>query len=1256
MVARGFVMIGWLGNRLRRQAGQPVIEFGDTSIVVRKSASSRVDGDGVATHPLEAACIPLLEQMEDDALAVSDSDGWVIPWSSLYTALRHSEYSALVGILGIPQQEDVFPVLESSQSLADADFTIKIAGWRDSQGRRLTDLERFGGLITYQARTALLSCEAWELTRKVTEFAKRSALDRNPDFHRQCWGEIRKCAISAKAGLDSFLLGTVVLTPEKLDLRLRRSDVAGTKLVEVEPRFQEAPAGWIDHFDRLSIVPKRYDIPTESGIVQVVITPAVRTVLQEIKKLPGRRVVGARAEAFLLNPFGALGDDAAKVLDPNQIEEAKTAAGIAFDHFIAKVERDPAGALTCVSLVVESLVAGNPLSETRKFVDERELSSFIGQARARLASGMQVFAWQGYEFELLGDTELQLDNLEEALDEFRKPRWLVDHSSVYDLSNYYSRIEGIGVDKPYHSPFIAKKVEGEGWIPENVVSLVAWKPEGASEPVAIPFTKEIEERIRSQVEKARRDGKSDFEFKELGGAIKVTEAEALLATFANVSSEIASKSFDPEKAGKGNEKPGPRRALLLRSNILTVDYEESRRDLMQDAIAQPRVPRALRRSTELKQHQTDGLAWLQHRFSKAPDLCRGVILADDMGLGKTLQVLSLVLDALDRDVTLDPVLIIAPVALLENWKDELVKFFDVNPSIMLMAYGADLAKIRVPREQVDLRLQQEGLVKFLRPGWIGSSRIVLTTYETLRDLEFSFAAQRWSIMVCDEAQKIKNPNALVTRAAKKQSAKFRIACTGTPVENSLADLWCLFDFVQPGLLGALNDFGQIYRRPIEAQTGEERQRIEELRAKVEPQILRRLKKDVAKDLKLKIVDEGCRRLPISVHQRALYSQAIDRFQKRSSDVAGNPFSNHLTLLQYLRLVCTDPRKYGLNEFQAEPVKNYRAKSPKLDWLLRSLASIQRKKEKAIIFCEFRVIQRLLRHYIEEEFGLTPDIINGDTTAAASHIASRQKRIKLFQESPGFGVIILSPVAVGFGLNIQAANHVIHFTRTWNPAKEDQATDRAYRIGQERDVYVYYPTVHAEDFTTFDVQLDRLLTSKRSLAEDMLNGAGDINPRDFDLNDLSPGDTPVHSDAVLTIDDVAGMRPDYFECLIARLWQSKGFGHVYRTPASFDDGVDVVAIGTGGELVQCKSSTVTDARLGWEAIKDVVTGEASYKYRHPGVEFLRVCVTNSYFNENAKRHAELNKVQLVDRDGLDALLKRYPVSLLDVERLLFPTWQ
>ena len=573
-----------------------------------------------------------------------------------------------------------------------------------------------------------------------------------------------------------------------------------------------------------------------------------------------------------------------------------------------------------------------------------------------------------------------------------------------------------------------------------------------------------------------------------------------------------------------------------------------------------------------------------------------------MGLGKTFQLLTLMAWAIERDPGVEPMLVVAPVSLLENWKEEAAKFFRPGALLILTAYGDELAKLRVATTSIDARLRNEdGLTKFLRPGWLGDARIVLTTYETLRDLEFSFATQRWSMMVCDEAQKIKNPAAMVTRAAKKQNVAFKIACTGTPVENTLADLWCLFDYVQPGLLGALNDFGRRYRKPIEAKTDEEKARVEELRKLIAPQILRRTKAEVAKDLPRKIVVEPCRRLPLSAKQRELYGRAIELFKRRNDPGANVPFKNHLGLLHYLRLICTDPRRHGLDVFKPEPLADYRSRAPKLDWLLTELKGIARKDEKVIVFCEFRNIQRLLQHYIEEAFRIRPDIVNGDTAASASHAQSRQKRIKAFQEKPGFGVIILSPVAVGFGVNIQAANHVVHYTRTWNPAKEDQATDRAYRIGQTRDVYVYYPVVHADDFTTFDVKLDRLLELKRSLANDMLNGSGDLKPGEFGLDDVAPPDTPITEEPV-KLGTALAMNWEYFEALAAVLYAKRGF-EAYRTPATKDNGVDVVALPRSegkGKLVQAKTSGTGDAALDWDAVKEVVGGHAFYAKQFPNV--------------------------------------------------------
>jgi SNF2 family DNA or RNA helicase/Holliday junction resolvase len=778
--------------------------------------------------------------------------------------------------------------------------------------------------------------------------------------------------------------------------------------------------------------------------------------------------------------------------------------------------------------------------------------------------------------------------------------------------------------------------------------------------VAVPATTDALGKLRDALAKAEAEGADTLEVPWLPQPMTVEEAKDIASTFDEVLDEVKDKKFDPEqKAAERKEKLGAKKTLILRSNIEVVDYEELRREALLAFPSEPEDPQGLSYDFTLLPHQRQGLAWLQHLYkSQVEHQVRGAVLADDMGLGKTFQLLAFMAWLVEKDPNVAPMLVVAPVSLLENWKEEAGKFIRPDLLPILTAYGDLLAPLRVPREAIDIRLRTEdGLVRFLKPDWVGNAKVVLTTYETLRDLEFSFAAERWSVMVCDEAQRIKNPAAMVTRAAKKQNVAFKVACTGTPVENTLADLWCLFDFIQPGLLGALNDFGQRYRKPIEAKNDEECARVEELRTRISPQILRRTKAEVAKDLPRKIVVEECRRLPLSTFQRNLYAKAIEDFKKRNDPAASVPFKNHLGLLQYLRLVCTDPRRYGLTAFKPEPLIEYREKAPKMHWLLGQLQRISDKGEKAIVFCEFRNMQRLLQYYIEQTFKVRADIINGDTTAAAGHAASRQKRIGAFQEKPGFGVIVLSPVAVGFGVNIQAANHVIHYTRTWNPAKEDQATDRAYRIGQRKDVYVYYPVVTAEDFATFDVKLDQLLAEKRELASDMLNGSGDLSPSEFEIAEIIPGGLSGDIQEQIDLEVALRMEWRHFEGLAAVLWSKQGYDLCYCTPSSNDHGVDVVAIaGDHGVLIQTKTSSNEGIKLGWETVKDLVAGEAFYRRRHPNVEFKKVGLSNQFFNAQAYEQADLNDVTLIDQTILSNLLRQYSVTMLELERLLYTEWE
>ncbi|MFO1377186.1 MAG: DEAD/DEAH box helicase [Steroidobacteraceae bacterium] len=1138
MVAQGAGVMRWFGRGVRESgaAGWRADAHADGIVYSRTTDGTSIDA---------ALFSATLAQWQDDGHVLAVEEGrWCIPWSAVYRVLRDPGYAVDATALGIPAIIGLAPKLVSRGALIDADFLIAIAGWVDADGQSVNDVTLTGAHARTAAASGILPERTWAILQRVGEFVRRSDAERNDLSHRLAWGEIRQLAVDAGARLDHFLQHTVVLSPERLHIGLRRGEGDGSTLVEVIPGFDGCPDSWLERFDFHSNVQDRYDLPTPHGIVQVIVRPEVKAVLQQIKRMPGRRAAGPRAEAFVANPFAALGAEASAVIDPEQFERERVRAGLVFDRFTAYVTpaTDLFGAE--IGLVIESGVGEGATSEHVPFASQDEARAFVEGARRALEAGYQLCSWNEYELELRGDSPGQLDVLEQAIAAGRMdvPHGTPGNSAtltaqtVYDLSVYSGRIKGIGIEKPYASPYIARKNDGDGWFPSNLVRMIELPPERpGGPPTYVPLDDPALKRLAAAVKQADEGGAGTVRIPGTNIDIPVVDAGGIVNVFTRAAEQAETGQLEKDLQ-KAERKP--RKGLLIKPNVSTKDYIEQRNEALGIDRQPVDLPAALRPSVQLKAHQLEGVAWLQHLFRHSPDDCRGAVLADDMGLGKTLQLLTLIAWAHERDSTLPPALIVAPVALLENWRDEIQKFLNDRTLPLLEVYGDTLASLRVPKEQIDEQLKADGLVRFLKPGWVGRAKVVLTTYETLRDLEFSFAAEKWSIVVCDEAQKVKNPNALVTRAVKKQNARFRVACTGTPVENTLADLWCLFDFVQPGLLGALNEFGQQYRRPIEAETEDEKERVDELRGIIAPQILRRLKKDVAKDLPKKIERDDCKRLPMTPAQRSLYSKAVAQFGQRHDPSVSTPFRNPLGLLHYLRLVCTDPQPYGLSGFRAEPLHLYRTQAPKLDWLLAILHEIRARGDKALVFCEFKDIQRLLRHYIAEELGYAADIINGETASSSKSDQSRQKRIKAFQQQAGFGVIILSPLAVGFGVNIQAANHVIHYTRTWNPAKEDQATDRAYRIGQQKDVYVYCPVVAAEDFKTFDVKLDELIAYKRKLGDDMLNGTGDIGAGEFDVGEVGPPGAGPSGPRELSFDDVLRMNARVFEAYVAALWLRK----------------------------------------------------------------------------------------------------------------------
>lgn len=1233
-------------RRTERLFGAPDAE----SLVFMISASPPDDEHWVVESPL---AVHVLNQLASEGFASEKSQCYCIDWDDLYSVLESGEFENSIHHLGLPKMGALRPRLRSANSLDDDDFEVAIEGWLDEQGR--TDVQKVGAIARTATGYQLLPRASYALSKAISDFW--ALPERSAESNRLHWSRIRALALRANAGLDQFLASTVVLTPEKLIIKLANKRIGGSDVVEVQPWFAGAPDGWLRAFDVAGGVRDRYQIATDEGLTEVQITPKVKTVLKAVKAMPGRRASGSMAEKFLHNPFATLGIDANDVIDEQQFENARREAGIEFQRFAARV-RMRGSELEEVAVVVETLGEQRRESVLELFDLAEDLKAFISRVETKLQMGFELCEWRGHHLQFTGDTSEQIEVLRAAYIEWTKPRVVIRAVDVLDLSRYSQRVAGIGVQRRVISPYIPNQAAGDPWFPET--------PLGAHNiAVSVPlddgrtFELIVDPRVRDTIEAAVKEaedaGRDKIEVPGHSGVVSVSVARAILKEM-----ETHYSKSKPTNRNQREKTPvHQRQELLLRANIGATEFSEERAlDLKVNPGFAPQLPRCLLPGVTLKNHQLFGIAWMQHLFSRSPDQCRGAVLADDMGLGKTLQLLALIFRALEKDPSLEPVLIVAPVSLLENWREEAERFFGKDRPLMLTLYGDTLHSLRAPRSAIDEELVSKGIIRFLKTGWRGDAKIVLTTYETLRDLEFSLAMERWSIMVCDEAQKIKNPAAMVTRAAKKQNVRFRIACTGTPVENTLADLWCLFDFIQPGLLGSLNEFGATYRRPIECETEEQRARVEQLRQLIDPQILRRTKKDVASDLQPKVVVKEPRTresqelnaviLKLSEYQRMLYGNALELFKLRSDPSRSVPFKNHLGLLQYLRKICISPSEYG-ERLEGRSLATLFEENPKLEWLARALGEIRAKSEKAIVFCEFRDVQLMLAHVIEQVFRFRPDIINGDTEASARSVDSRQKRIKRFQNMAGFGVIVLSPLAVGFGVNIQAANHVIHFSRTWNPAKEDQATDRAYRIGQTKPVYVYYPVVCADDFTTFDLKLHRLLERKRTLSDDMLNGSGDLSPTDF--KEIVDVDDRVF-DEQITCDHLPDLSPQELEALVAALWKKIGFRTVQLIGGAGDGGIDVIAKTVDkGALIQCKCSVTEGARLSWDAIKDVVAGEARYKFENPGVDFKKVAVTNQFFNENAKFQAQLNSVELVDQQTLADLLQKYRVVRGEIEMVL-----
>ncbi|MDM8520446.1 DEAD/DEAH box helicase [Anaerolineales bacterium HSG6] len=463
-------------------------------------------------------------------------------------------------------------------------------------------------------------------------------------------------------------------------------------------------------------------------------------------------------------------------------------------------------------------------------------------------------------------------------------------------------------------------------------------------------------------------------------------------------------------------------------------------------------PKALQAT--LRPYQQYGFSWMH--FLRQSGL--GACLADDMGLGKTIQTISLLQRDKQDGLLSGPSLLVCPTSVVANWEREVEQF---APNLSTMIH------------QGPQRLKGKKFVTQAK-----SVDMVLTSYPVVRrDLD-SLKQVKWYGVILDEAQNIKNPEAKQTQAIRKMPAQFRLALTGTPVENRLSELWSIMEFLNPGYLGNRKSFRNDFARPIERHHDEAV--TERLKNMVSPFILRRVKTDptVIQDLPDKVErKEYCN---LSQEQATLYEAVVkDALEAINEAESIKRKGLVLGMLMKLKQICNYPGQF-LHEFdksapQVDPQKAI-SRSGKLERLTEMLEEIVSVGDKTLIFSQFSEMGGFLQSYLQQQFGLPTMFLYGGTSAK-----KRKQMVNRFQEDDGPPIFILSLKAGGTGLNLTQANHVFHFDRWWNPAVEDQATDRAFRIGQTKNVQVHKFVCVG----TLEEMIDDMISSKKALADSVV---------------------------------------------------------------------------------------------------------------------------------------------------------------------------
>ncbi|MBZ6382843.1 SNF2-related protein [Sphingomonas sanguinis] len=626
-----------------------------------------------------------------------------------------------------------------------------------------------------------------------------------------------------------------------------------------------------------------------------------------------------------------------------------------------------------------------------------------------------------------------------------------------ETQQFSERVSGIDIWRKPVLPWI--KPKPNSWLPEAFGLRIGDPPDDRMVEIK---PEDIAPAVEA-VENALREERSTFTI----GEAEVPATEQTRTALNDLAAIMEAAHDDAENEGQPPPVATQRYFLQVRDNLEDVAYAPLAKAPAAPAATPPALPQAL--VTTPKPHQVEGFNWLVACWRAGMP---GALLADDMGLGKTFQALAFLAWLRTEQPSPKPVLIVAPTGLLANWKREIEQHLAPGAlGPLVSAYGAGLNR---SREEIGRDIEL-GRAAIDGDAW-SQVGVVLTTFETMRDYHLSFARHPFAAIIYDEAQKLKNPASQMTRAAKTLNARFQLAMTGTPVENRLQDLWSVFDVIHPGLLGSSKAFESSY-------PASDLDKLRELNAVLTdasdtrpPLLLRRMKDDCLPGLPAKHIH------PLPLAMPRPQAEAYERVIQRAMAARGTGKRGHmLEILHMLRGVSLHP--YA----PEDATGSYFEESARLQSTFETLDAIKAKGEKALVFCESLAMQALLAAEIRRRYGLAHDVlrIHGGVTGDA-----RQAAVEQFQRrASGFDAMILSPKAGGVGLTLTAANHVIHLSRWWNPAVEDQATDRVFRIGQSRDVHVYLPqSLHPDPVigpTSFDLKLDALMTRKRELSRGLL---------------------------------------------------------------------------------------------------------------------------------------------------------------------------